>query len=148
MRLAHRELRVVRMDRRSALAWLAIAIPACVALDYIWRFGVDVPFWDQWQLVPYLEDWANGTLNAAKLFAQHNEHRIFFPRLVMIALAQISAWNTRVEMFASWAIMLVGVGTLLWEHLRTFGRSATSLWLFAPMSWLFFSLRQQENLSA
>ena len=133
------------MDRRSALAWLAIAIPACVALDYIWRFGVDVPYWDQWQLVPYLEDWANGTLNAAKLFAQHNEHRIFFPRLVMIALAQISAWNTHVEMFASWAIMLVGVGTLLWEHLRTFGRSATSLWLFAPMSWLFFSLRQQEN---
>lgn len=63
----------------------------------------------------------------------------------MIGLAQLSSWNTGVEMFASWAVALIGVGTLVWEHLKTFGRSATTLWLFVPMTWLFFSLRQQEN---
>jgi len=138
-------VRIAPMGRRSALACLGIAIPSWVAFNYIYRFGVDVPFWDQWQLIPYLEDWANGTLSVAKLFAQHNEHRIFFPRLVMIILAQLSNWNTRVEMFAGWAVVLIGVATLLWEHLKTFGRSPTNLWLFVPMAWLLFSLRQEDN---
>ncbi|MEO1351587.1 MAG: hypothetical protein AAFW84_22745 [Cyanobacteria bacterium J06635_15] len=38
------------------------------------------------------------------LIAQHNEHRMLFPKLIFLALASISSWNIRLELFFSWAL--------------------------------------------
>ncbi|MHB8876809.1 MAG: hypothetical protein ACYC8T_24195 [Myxococcaceae bacterium] len=130
----------------TALAALGIALPVFLSFNFVYRFAVDVPFWDQWELVPLLQRMADGTLSFADLFAQHNEHRILFPRIVTLLLARLSHWDVRLEMYTGW-LMLLGVGTLLLvEHLRTFGRSSGAVALFIPIAWLAFSLRQENNL--
>jgi hypothetical protein len=122
---------------------LALALPAFFAFGFVYRFGVDVPFWDEWELVNLLQ---RGHPPLADLFAQHNEHRIFFPRLVMFALARLTAWDSRAEMWFGWGVVL-SIGVLLFlEHLKAFGRSLSSAALFIPCAWVVFSLRQDENL--
>ena len=48
-------------------------------LALIQYYGVDVPYQDQWELIPKLEKWANQTLTINDLHKQHNEHRMVFP---------------------------------------------------------------------
>ena len=70
--------------------WLLTLLPPSYLLYLIARWGVDLPFWDQWEFVPLLEKMAGADLQLQDLTARHNEHRIFFPRLVMLALAWLS----------------------------------------------------------
>ena len=50
---------------------------------------------------------AAGTLCFADFFAQHNEHRILFPRLIFFGLGRLTHWNIRAELFVSWFLALV-----------------------------------------
>ena len=128
------------------LLGIALLLPALLAANLVWRFGVDVPYWDQWELVAPLDHLFAGTLRSAELFAQHNEHRILFPRMVMLGLARLTRWDTRAEMWVSYLLLVAVALTLLAEHRRAFGASWISLWLFVPAPWIMFSLRQSENL--
>lgn len=84
------------------LAWLAVMVD---------RLGVNVPFWDEWALIPVLRDSYSGHLHLGELWAQHNEHRLFFPRLVLVGLAHLTHWDLRADMFAS--VVLAGVTLLV-----------------------------------
>ncbi|MBD2027068.1 hypothetical protein [Leptolyngbya sp. FACHB-711] len=76
---------------------LAIA-PAVFMGLFILQYGVDVPYWDQWGVARLLVKQAEGDLSIQDLLAQHNEHRIFFPKLVFLALATLTNWNVKYEM--------------------------------------------------
>lgn len=136
-----------RWERGQRVAvWLLLALPVFMAFNYVYRFAYDVVFWDQWELVPMYERWVQGTLTFADLYSQHNEHRLFFPRLIMLPLARVSGYDTRWEQYVGWLI-LVGAGVaLLVEHLRTFGRSNASLLRFVPVALMVFTLRQYDCL--
>jgi hypothetical protein len=125
---------------------LLCLIPVFLAANFIWRFGVDVPEWDQWELVPLLRSLRSGHLTVQEIFAQHNEHRILFPRVLMLVLATLTRWDTRAEMWLGWGL-LVGLGiALALEHRRAFGWTREARWLFAPVPWLVFTLNQSHNL--
>lgn len=57
-------------------------------ISLISRFGSSVPFWDQWDAeaaglyLPYLQE----NLSLGDLFLPHNEHRIFWTRLLSLGL--------------------------------------------------------------
>src|SRR5436189_3578557 len=71
----------------SLASLLLIAAPPLLIGLLIFRDGVDVPFWDQWDgTAPLFEKMAAGTLRFADFFAQHNEHRLLFPRLIFFGL--------------------------------------------------------------
>jgi hypothetical protein len=65
------------------------------------RYGSDLPYWDQWDAEaanlyrPYLQ----GNLGARDLFSAHNEHRIFFTRLLALGLLEINdrQWDARLQ---------------------------------------------------
>ena len=66
--------------------------------------GNSVPFGDEWDAVaagllrPYLQ----GHLKVADLFSAHNEHVIFFTRLVTLAVFEISGyWDVILQMIAN-----------------------------------------------
>src|SRR5262245_62975011 len=84
-------------------SWLAIAlllafIPLAYLIVMVATYSVDVPFADQWALVPLLEKSYRGTLTLRDLWSQHNEHRLLFPRMIMLVLARLSGWNLRYEL--------------------------------------------------
>jgi hypothetical protein len=126
-------------------AWLAIAVPVGISVNFIARFGVDVPYWDQWDFIPLLQHATQGGVSLPELTVQHNEHRILFPRLIMLALARLTRWDVRAEMWAGWS-MLVLTGLVLFLELRRARLApAFTTWAAVPGAWLLFTLRQWEN---
>jgi len=82
-------------------------IPLAFLLWFIVNFGVNVPFGDQWELVTLFQAIISGKATFQIFFAQHNEHRILFPKLIMSALALSSDWNIQWEFFLSVALAAI-----------------------------------------
>lgn len=127
---------------------LALILPSLLLLWYIRAFGVSVIFWDEWEMIPLLQKELLGTLTFSDLFAQHNEHRIFFPRIAMLTMARLTQYNTIAEMLLSW--LLICMTALL--VFRVFQKESPSsgrarfLLAFLPVSILLFGFRQFESI--
>ncbi|MGB8506902.1 MAG: hypothetical protein WCD76_00720 [Pyrinomonadaceae bacterium] len=93
-----------RIDTKTALMLCASALPALLVGLLIVKFGVDVPYWDQWAVAPFFVKLSRGTLTAADLFAQQYEYRQFFPQLIFVALGWLTRWDVRYEMLFSLAL--------------------------------------------
>ena len=133
-----------------ARRWLLPAALALVPLGYlIWMCAtlhVDVPFWDAWELVPRLDRLDTGALTVGDLWQQHNEHRPFFPILLMLIMARLSRWNIGWEITAN---VLCGIGIFaVWvRYVTAAWRSdeGAPAWLLPMFSVLIFSPFQWEN---
>lgn len=129
------------------LPLLAACVPPALVARQVARYGVDVPVWDQWQFAGLVVDAAERRLDASAIWAQHNEHRLVVPRLVMLALAAASRWNVRWELAAN--VVLAGCTLLLLVLLLrdTVGRRQPALvpWLVLAASCMTFSPAQWEN---
>ncbi|HEX8186755.1 MAG TPA: hypothetical protein VF586_00260 [Pyrinomonadaceae bacterium] len=127
-----------------AAAWAALAAP-CIPVWLILRYGVDVPYLDQWNIAPFFEKFARGTLTFADLYAQQNEYRQFFPQLLFVALGRLTDWDIRYEMFAS-LLLACFVAYGVWRlGARTFDDAPRRGLLFLPAALLNFSAIQYDN---
>lgn len=73
-------------------------------LGIIWfvnYLGVNIPSWDQWEFASFFQKVASGEAGFQDFFALHNEHRIFFPKLIITFLAFTSGWNITYEFYVS-----------------------------------------------
>ncbi len=123
--------------------YLLVFLPAALAFLYVYLFGVNVVWRDQWIIVNHFVSYHEGTLNLSQFWAEHNEHIIIFPRLVMFGLGLLTAYDTRAEMY----LILVCFLVTLIVFLRVSGaRSRYALLLFVPVAFLVFSLRQYGNM--
>ncbi|MFB2973617.1 hypothetical protein ACE1CD_32035 [Aerosakkonema sp. BLCC-F183] len=73
-------------------------LPAIFLGKLIIKYGVNVPFFDQWGVARYINKYFTSGLTFTDLLAQHNETRPFFPRIVFISLASLTHWDVRYEM--------------------------------------------------
>ncbi len=96
-----RDVRAGPWTRRDAL-WLTGLLFTVLAarLALIDRYPMPVPYWDQWDgegwslYLPY----ANGGLTWQQMFTLHNEHRIFFTRvLAMVLLLVNGQWDPMLQ---------------------------------------------------
>lgn len=118
-------------------------LPLVFTSFFIYKFGITIPYWDQWELVPLLEKMHNHSLTLADLWAQHNEHRIIFPRILMLLLARLSNWNIFLELCTN-----VILGIFIFQFLLSILRSTseiTSFWLKMFISLMVFSIFQYDN---
>jgi hypothetical protein len=136
------------LKRSRALAeLLLIAAPPLLIGLLIFRDGVDTPFWDEWNgTAPLFEKMAAGTLGFADFFAQHNEHRILFPRLIFFGLGRLTHWNIRAELFVIWFLALICLCNI-WQMTRRSGwkDSTRSFWILFSSSVLLFSPLNHDN---
>ncbi len=133
---------------RPVLAFLVLALPALWVGWLIYRYGVDTPWLDEWDSTRLLlEKMQAGTLGLADFFAFHNEHRIFFPRLLTFGLAKLTHWNVRVELLMIWILACV-CSLNLWRVAQVSGwrNSRTRHWLLLGTNVLLFSPLQWQNL--
>ena len=137
------------MDRLPRIAfWGALIGPAAAILFLVLRFGVNVPFWDDWELARPLIRLANGSVPGwTELASQHNEHRMLFPRLVMLPLASVTRWNVHVNMVVSVALagMSLAVLMALARPILVQAGAAGRVWAALTLSAIVFSLTQWEN---
>jgi hypothetical protein len=129
-------------------SYFLILLPAALALVYVRLFGVNVPYWDQWWIVNLIGELEAGTLSVSDLWSQANEHRIFFPRIIMLLLGSLTRYNNVAEMYLIQGFFLFTLIILLLvfkTNVRA-NNARTTLLLFIPISFLLFSPRQWENM--
>lgn len=136
-----------RLSGKAAGWWYALAavVPFAALIAMVAVFGVNVPFFDQWELVSLFQHYHEGQLSFSEFFAQHNEHRLLFPRFLMFVLAVVSGWNVHWEMFASVALASTAL-FFLYKILSETLKNKAIRWLaLASISVIFFSPIQWEN---
>lgn len=122
-------------------------IPILTVAAYIYFFGLNIPFWDQWTTVLLLIKQQQGTLSFADLFAQHNEHRPFFPRLVWIGLANLTHYNVKAEQWTNLLIALAVFGFFIERSLRLWRAAKVTVppSLIPLLALLVFNLGHRES---
>ena len=125
-----------------------VFLPAWLLIALIAQNAVNIPVWDDWDRAALFEKWDQGTLTFADIYAPHIDHRIVFPRLLSLAIAQFAEGDLRWEMAANWLIgFFAGLG--IWRlALHTLGPARwtlgiaflANLWIFSPIqydNWLW-----------
>ena len=94
-------------------------------------------YFDQWADINVIMHAHDGTLSFATLWDQHNENRILFPNLIVLALAYTTHFNIVVEDILSGIFVIVTTALLIVAHRR---RSPTLPWiLYCPVALVFLS---------
>ena len=125
---------------RRLAAVVVLSVPPALGFLYVWVFGVNVVYGDEWRLAMLFDK-----PSLARLWVQLNEHRIFIPKVVIFSLGSLTKWNTVVEMYVTQILLL----TTLFVLLVAFDGSIRSRWkpvLVAPVAFLVFSLRQGATM--
>ena len=131
--------------RIRGCCWLLALLPLVLLSLWFLLFSPDMPYLDQWELPLLIQKMDAGALSFSDLTAQHNEHRILFPRLIMLALARLTHWEVRAELFVNWCLGLLLFGQVC-ALLRGVGRTTPVSPLLLPLlSLLIFSLSQWQN---
>jgi hypothetical protein len=92
---------------------LSLAVPVAVYLWFIHRYGVNMVWGDSWSDINVIEHARAGTLSLATLWAQHNENRVFFPKLIVVMLGDTTHFNTVIEEYVSAAMLIIATGLLI-----------------------------------
>jgi hypothetical protein len=127
----------------AVVSWLFVLIPAALPYLYVHAFGVNVVFADAWDMVLVFRKWFSGRLVFADLYAQHVEHRMFFPRGVELLLGLLTRYNNVAEMYLIVSCFLITAAVLLLAFRREIGLPFI---FFVPVALLIFSFRQYENM--
>jgi len=133
--------------RKRALLSLLPLFPLGYLLVLILWFSVDVPFWDEWDLVPLVEQVYQGRWPVWEIWNPHNEHRLVFPEIALLTLAWLSRWNKLYELLLNVGVAGGTFLVLVHHTKRTLCSAAdlTAWWVSGVISLFVFSLNQFEN---
>jgi hypothetical protein len=127
----------------SLLAFL----PLVFAFFYVEAFGVNVVARDSWAVVRLFELLYSGDLSAADLWAQHGDHRIPVSWIAMLSLGLATNYNSIYEMYATlfcFLLIIIALFVAFKDSVRV--SSYLIPIVFAPVSFMMFSLRQHFNM--
>ncbi len=129
-----------------ALAVSLAIIPGGLLLILILKYGVDIPYWDEWQYVSFFEKFSQGTISLSDLFAQQNEYRQFFTNLIFVGLGWLTKWDKRYELLVSFALAcLVSFNIYRLGRLTMGGSPTRRIMIYFLANLLIFSPVQYVN---
>ena len=125
------------------MAAIGFLIPVTAYFWFILHYGLNTVHGDQWNDIKIIADSYSGKLSLGALWAQHNENRIFFPNLIVLALSRTTHFNIVVEECVGGILLALSIGLLAVTHRRRVGPIS---WIFyCPMAFLMFSFVQYQN---
>lgn len=123
------------------------AFCASILLRWIYRYGVDFPFFDEWIFLgDFISQYVRGGWSAYDIFAPHNEHRVATTRLTYILLYHLTELDRKSAFLLNWSLGLVIL--VLWYLIlrRVFGsKGGVPLSVALVASFLTTSPHQFEN---
>jgi hypothetical protein len=131
-----------QVERLSVVA--AATIPAVLYLLYVAHYSVDVPYADDWNMVPVVVLALHGKLGIGELWSQYGDTRLLIPRLCFVLIGWIDHFDIRTVLLLS-ATMFIASYILILPLLRRYtGKPLTSLSVLAVgVAW--FSLADVQN---
>jgi hypothetical protein len=132
-------------NKLSKVILLIAVLPAFFQVVSIFKYGVNIPYWDQWCMPPIFEKIAEGRFTFQDLLTQQNEHRPVFAFLFSIGLTRITDWDIRWEMIFSFFLACV-IALCIYRLIRLAVKDATLASItFLAANFLIFSPIQVEN---
>lgn len=128
---------------RKSIVITAILLPLIGVIFFTYKYGITRPILDQWDIVPLLEKMHNHALGVTDLWNQHNEHRIIFPKIIMLILAHLSNWNIFLELCVN-ILLAIFIFIFTLSILRSTSE-AIPPWLKIFTSMMIFSMAQYQN---
>jgi hypothetical protein len=93
----------------------ALVAPVLMAV-IIHRYGINVPYWDEWDLLAVVTSTYDHTLSASVLWEQQNEHRPILAKLLSIVIARTTHLNLVAEMYLGFGFQCLSL-VLIWRML-------------------------------
>ena len=128
--------------------FLLALLPAIILGMLVLRYSVNLPFWDQWMLMPdlFFKIHHEGAISFSDLIKQHNESRKLFPKLIFLNLAYLTHWDVRYEMLAIFLIAcFISLGIYVLNRRTVGGSKITGLIIAFLANLLIFSTIQYDN---
>jgi hypothetical protein len=122
-----------------------VVVPALMVAMLQYRYGFNLPYWDGWEEYDLFTKVHQHTLTLSDLFAQHNEHRIFFPRLLLIGAYPFEPYTDAIEVGMVWVLACLSSICLWGLSRRTGGSTLENLLLLAGANVLLFNLLAWED---
>jgi hypothetical protein len=122
-------------------------IPPLVLLPLIAAHAVNVPRWDEWDLLPFVLALRDGRAGLADLWMQHNEHRLTAVKLLLAPLVLATDFDVRAMMYAGFLLQFLAF-VFLWRTLVTTWPArdqALGTALAFVIALLMFSPAQDQN---
>jgi len=130
----------------TKLALLLIILPIFIGLVCVIKFGVNVPYWDEWDIqTKTLKNYYEDSLSLNDLFSQHNESRPFFPRIVLLVIDLITNYNIVAEMIILFLIYCLSFLIIFLMFRKDNLGNKSYLWLFIPLSLYYFNFNHIFN---
>ena len=104
-----------RVIRSRVLVCVALAAPVLM-LWLIHRYGVNVPYWDEWDQLAVVTSAYDHTLRASQLWEQQNEHRPVMSKLISIVIARTTNLDLVAEMYVGFGFQVLSL-ILIWRML-------------------------------
>jgi hypothetical protein len=131
-------MRLITQTLRAAsraipfLPWCAWILLTASAFNYVWKYGVNCPIWDEWSMTPAL---TGQTPLLPWLWAQHNEHRLPVPKLIFYAVTRASGYDFRTGMYLNVAALSL-LSLLLMATARKLRGGSSVADVFFPLALL------------
>jgi hypothetical protein len=147
-------------NRRAVLICAAALVAPVLMAVIIHRYGVNVPYWDEWDQLAVVSSAYDHSLSAGLLWEQQNEHRPVVSKLISIVMARTTDLNLVAEMYVGFAFQLVSL-ILIWRMLAvgfrdrarvligplTIAASLLLFWAVAHEDWIWGLASVQYFLS-
>lgn len=126
------ELRRAHAQHFAVVALAVVVLAACslaILLNTI-RYGVNVPFWDEWSWVAELRDFHHGTKSWLDLLTASSGEHLVATQILYVALAwHITAMNLRTVMMLNWSVALGFCILSAWLTARELGYRSIIPWV-------------------
>lgn len=135
------------MTNRKTSLFMVAALPPVIVAGYIFLFGLNIPFWDQWDFSSQLFKIQETGVSFDQLISQHNEHRPFFPRIIWIGLARLTQYNVNAELWINFFFALITLVFFIWQSKKIWSRLnvAPDPWTIPLIVLIVFNLGQWES---
>ncbi len=139
--------RTAHVFRRSE-SFLLLLIPVAIYLWFVQSFAVNTIYYDQWDNIAllthsrygYIAFYGRHSTLLMQLWNQHNENRMLFPNLVVLALGAWTHLNVVVEEFLSAAFLILSAFLVVLRHRQDL--SMTPWVAYLPVMCLMLTLGQ------
>jgi hypothetical protein len=120
---------------------------AAVTVAAVYRLHVPLPYWDEWYTIAHFRHFAEGGYGIADLAAQHNEHRLLFPRLFFFADEVLFGFSGVLDATVTLVLQAVNAALLIAWMRCLVVRAAHRALLAGLVVVLLFTLRQEQNFT-
>lgn len=132
------------------IAGVIIFVAVSMLIDTVYtevRLQSPLPYFDEWDSLSLFKELVTRKVPWTEIFSQHNEHRIFFPRLILFSDYWFFGGRGLLDRIAILFIQATHIGLLIWLVQRSRPSTAGRLTVAAVIVILLSSLRQEENFS-